>query len=287
MPQREIVPAAPATASRYGLLVAAPQAGTVDRPGIKWEPEACTPGASGAVGCEPLDRSAEVTSPGVHVASPILLWAVERCSALGFRGRDWQGRARRALDASKSHQLAAELWTGTITKDQFADEEERTGFLADDHTTIIDGAALAPQAALSVVEAEASMCSEGQRLFLHMPVWMIEPIITASAYVARDGNLLTTALGNIIVADSGYPGTKPDAADDDSNTWIYATKIVQTFMGEVETLPKSLDDAKSLAEAVHWAKNDAFVWAQRLATYQLDPCCRFAVQTNVPLVTLP
>lgn len=291
MPSRDLVPATPAQPPRFGLLVSAPTPEGVWRPGIKWEPEACSPGGSGPADCSPLERDAEKDTPGTVFSFPFLVWAVEVCSAMGFKGRDWIGRATRALAASQSHQVAHELWTGEITKAQWTggDVDQRTPYLADALTTVITGdPGVSPVAALSKLESTALLCSEGRRIMLHVPTWLIEPLMTDSQYIRLDGNTLVTGLGSIIVPDTGYPGTKPDSVGSGGgNTWIYASPIVSVSLDMVNTYPAGLTDGADLNQFTGWAQNTGVVWAQRNAIYQLDPCCRYAIETNVPLTTLP
>lgn len=280
------VPARPAAPPRYSLLAAAQGVDDPNRwqAGIAWEPEGCGTGDSAGINCSPFDADrAGSRSDGPVTSWPFLVWASDECST--FSTRDWQGRARRALEASQSHQIAAEMWTGAITKAQA--DTPSSPFLADS-STITGSAQITDLRDVALLEAWGAACSQGQRLMIHMsPYLFLRYVEAAGDAVQPAGNLIVTALGNLVVTDSGYPGTGPDGEDPDSVEWAYVSTLVQVRLDTVEMLPRSLTDARDLASAVNRADNTITVWAQRLAAYQLDPCCRFAVQTNVPRPTIP
>lgn len=283
------VPARPAAPPRYSLLAAAT---VLDDParwqtGIAWEPEACGSGGAAAIDCNPFSTDrVPLRSDGPVTSWPFLLWASDECSTFGGPNRDWQGRARRALEATQSHQIAAEFWTGAITKG--AGDSPASPYLAD-ASTVPGGSQITDVRDVALLEAWAAECSEGQRLMLHMSVNLFNRYVAAlgDPAVVQAGNLIVTALGNIVVTDSGYPGTGPDSAAPDSVEWAYVSTLAQVRLDAVEILPRTLTDAMDLASALDRASNTIVVWAQRLAAYQLDPCCRFAVQTNVPRITVP
>jgi hypothetical protein len=293
MPAPDVIPAPPAQPPRYGLIAAAAIAEGAERweMGATWEPEGCGIGDSGPYDCAPLAaRDDDRNGGGAVIARPLLLWAIDSCSALGFHGRDWIGRARRALAASESFQLAQEMWTGAIATGAGSE----TPYLADDETLVLeDGDPVELGEALPLLEHAAARCSHGRRMMLHVPVQVLALMRDqGSNYVERDGALLTTDIGSIVVADAGYPGTGPDATQgsggaDVGNHWLYSSAVVSVRLGAVETFPRTLDDARELGAMVDRSVNNAVAWAQRTALYQLEPCCRFAVQTDVPVPTIP
>lgn len=291
MPMPAVVPSPPAMPPRYGLIAAAaiPDDDARWEFGATWEPEACGGAGSGPWDCAPLDpRNDDRTTPGTVVSWPILLWGTDTCSTLGGRGRDWQGRARRLLEATQSAQLARELWAGEITQATQAGTDE-SPYLADADVVVLNaGTGLGVNDALALLEQAAGECSSGRRQMLHMaPQVLATALGDGSSYIARDGALLTTALGSIVVADAGYPGTNPDADAGDGNHWIFSSSLVQVRLGAVEVKPSSLDDARELAAVTDRPVNTLVAWAERTALYQLDPCCRFAVQTDVPIPDVP
>lgn len=293
MPAPDVIAAPPAQPPRYGLIAAAAIAEDQARweMGATWEPEGCGIGDAGPYDCSPLAaRDDAANGGGAVIARPILLWAIDSCSTMGSTSRDWIGRARRALEASQSFQLAQEMWTGAIATGAGSE----TPFLADAETVVLEAGDPVPLGdALPLLEFASGRCAHGRRMMFHMAT-QIEGLLRdgGSQQIQRDGALLTTDLGNIVVADAGYPGTGPDSAGgsggaDVGNHWLYSSAVVQVRLGAVETFPRSLDDARELAAMTNRPTNDATAWAQRPGLYQLEPCCRFAVQTDVPIPTIP
>lgn len=287
MAKPDVIPAPPAQPPRYGLIASAPIPEGNERweMGGTWEPEACANFGpdSGPYGCSPLAaRSDQKPGIGTETAWPILLWGLDACSALD-RNRDWQGRARRMLESTQSAMLAHEVWTGEITS--AANPGDESPFLADGAAFVLEGgAAVTLNDAIAEVEGAASADGLGRRLMLHMhPQVLAAALGEGSTHIVRDGNLLVTMLGNLVVPDAGYPGTPPDGEAGGGNHWIYTSGIITVRLGAVETLPRSFDDARELAATVDRSTNDQVVWAQRPALYQLDTCQRFAIQTDVPL----
>lgn len=294
MARRDPITPPPATQPRYSLLVAAGANGQANgaevwQRGVAWTPESCGAGDIAPAWCGVnLERTAP-TAPSVAIADPFYVWAADACSAQGYTARDWQGRARRQLEATQSFQVAKELWAGAGTLDALADArtDEASPFLADTNQ-VVDENLSAPRA-IAVAEALAMECAQGRRIMIHVPIAVLAAA-QAEGYVLRDtGGILTTAMGSIVVADAGYPGTGPVGPDpenpvvsDDTTQWIYTSQLVQARLGEVELLPTTLEDARSLASAMTRAANHITVWAQRLALYQLDPCCRIALSTDLP-----
>lgn len=299
MARREPITPPPATQARYSLLIAAGANGATSEAdrwgrGVTWTPEGCGGGGVVAANCAGISGREPTDRTGRTIADPFYVWASDECDSGGYAARDWQGRARRQLESTQSFQVARELWTGTLTRAELAatHTDQASPFLADSAQVITTK--LAAARAIGVAEAEAMACSKGRRLMIHAPVPVLQSAIDAGAgYIARDtGGVLTTAMGNIVVADAGYPGTGPLGptfanSPDNTTQWIYATGLVQVRLAAIEMLPGSLEDARGVAEALDRGTNDITVWAQRLALYQLDPCCRIAVATDVPALPTP
>lgn len=291
-PRRDPITAPPVVQPRYSLLVAANANGATGgserwENGVVWTPEACAGGDLSPAWCGVNLERNPPSQPGQAIADPFYVFSADQCSAQGFAARDWQGRARRALEATQSFQVARELWTGAHTLNELAEQrtDEASPFLAD--TSQVVDANLPAHRAIGVLEQLAMECSQGRRLMIHVPIAVLAAA-QEHGYVLRDtGGVLTTAMGNIVVADAGYPGTGPvgpagDRTPDNSTLWIYASSIVQARLSEVETLPNSLAEAYDWAQALDRPTNHVVVWAQRLALYQLDPCCRIALSTDLP-----
>ena len=285
MATRVPVAAPPATPPRVSLLNSVQVVENNERwhAGVVWTPEACAEGGAMAADCDLTPERNAPATPDAVASSPFYVWAADECSTFGFQARDWQARARRQLEATQSFQIARELWTGAITKGSAAPGDE-SPYLADDNTEVVGESPESPRLAIARLEAMAMRCMRGGRVMLHMSP-MVFAMVTQEArspYIQLTGNVATTALGNILVTDAGYTGQQPDSVGDvDQSEWIYATPPVQVRMDAVEVLPGSLDDARNMAMALDRPVNTATVWAQRLVLYQLESCCRFAMQTDI------
>jgi hypothetical protein len=285
--RRNPITAPPATPARYSLLTAAGangvSGGTDWQIGVTWLPESCGGShlskASEAVQAE---RTPGARTEAVH-SSPFYVWAEDNATATPVTQRDWQGRARRRLEATQSFQIARELWTGAFTTSTET-ADERSPFLAD--TTQVADVQASGQTAIGIAEALAMEQSEGRRIMIHVPIPVLEDTMADGSYVMRDtGGVLTTAMGSIVVADAGYDGSAPELYDGASDgMWVYTSTLVQVRLDAIELLPASLANALGIAQALGRPRNDMMVLAQRLALYVLDPCARIAVSTDVPVL---
>lgn len=281
------VAALPATAPRYSLLTAAALAGDNGErweTGFAWTPESCGAGGIHPADCSvQAERDVPASSP-ITEGRPVYLWAADECSTLGFHARDWQGRARRQLEATQSHQLAAELWTGALTTVEHIGSENT--YLADDGVVV--GTLPTEGLPWAALEAWALACRQGGRSMIHVSPFAFAWLVSSSGdYIDVAGSVAVTRAGTIIVTDSGYPGTPPDSEADDGDEWAFVTPVVQVRLGAVELLPETLADARNLASAIDLPSNHVTVWAQRLAAYQLDPCCRYAASLGITRPTTP
>lgn len=283
---KEAVLAIPAAPPRYGLLVAANQITDQVRwqGGITWAPEQNRGGGAVAFDCK--GQTATLT-PGTNLAlakaDPFVVWAEDHCSTLGSQGRDFEGRARRQLEATQSYRIANELWLGTIAQASTLDNH----WLTEDPEILSPATPLAPIPALALIDEGLGQMLAGQRGMIHVSPNLLDQM-DAGGGLTKSGDLWVTGMGNIIVADAGYPGTKPDAASS-TNQWIYATDLISYRLGEVMIVPGSLAEAR--AQATDRSVNLIQLYAQRLALLQWDTTIPvgnhskkpvLAVETTVP-----
>ena len=115
-------------------------------------------------------------------------------------------------------------------------------------------------------------CLKGARGMLHVTPRLLAQQVAAFA-VQKAGNLWVTPMGNIVVADAGYPGTAPSGQETSAgNEWAFATGMVDIRLGEVfVTAP---------ADGFHHRSNTNELRASRLAAVAVDPCCLLAIQVN-------
>lgn len=284
---RDRIDAPPLVPPRYGLLTAAPVVDDSARwfNGVEYQPEGC--GISGVFseGCESAAPDADVFRD-LHGPAPLgfdsfSVWAADRCTTLQST-RDYVGRARRALLAEQSYQVAHELWHGTLTQDRHADPADRTPYLMDGGATALGTAT--PDIAVGILDAAFGSCARGRRGMIHVtPASLPHILSNHGTYVYRDGTMLLTQLGTIVVVDPGYgPDVESvaDAAAEDALT-AYVTPIVGVRLDEVVVTPPPAEDGGP-ASAVERTKNTITWMAQRIAMYQFDAaCCRYSIILDV------
>ena len=107
---RENVLAPPARAPQYGLIAAAPVIDDGALPtGWAFTPEGCGNSGKLPILCAGNTTDMQIGNAegtdwngDVIEGDPIWIYAEDRCSSMGSRNRDWQGRARRQLTAVES-----------------------------------------------------------------------------------------------------------------------------------------------------------------------------------------
>lgn len=274
-----VEPAVPAAPPRFGLEASARLVNTADRweDGVKWQPEAC--GAGGAIlldgACVTLDEVAGDDVPGEETSSPFLVYAGEVCSTFGWRSRDWLGRARRQLVATRSYRIAAELWAGALGT---------TGLhLTDPTSDALTTSPLEPLEALAVIEAGLAYYLKGRQGMVHVTPQVLTHLVGAN--VARlEGITFMSPSGHLIVGDAGYPGTGPTNRNANFATqWAYGTAVVALRLGTIVTNPGDPTTDPGIALALTRATNDVEVVAEQTVLYQVDACAHVAAEIAVPV----
>ncbi len=266
------IAATPLRAPRTGLLVAATVTdddALVGQGGVAWLPELHPSTSDGfgafGLGCDgnPAVPANDADNKAVlEGADPFAIYAFDWCSSFGYSQRDWVGRARRLLDATASHAIAKELWSGAV-----AIAETNANTWLGSATDSATAAALAPGKALAKLdEALNDALSNGQGM-IHCRIEVLNRLVQAQA-VRRDGAVWLTPSDNIVVADSGYSGR---IDGDGANEWMIASTRVEVVRGAVFTAPDTLADAKAWAQAVDTANNDVLVLAQRVVLVKHEP----------------
>jgi hypothetical protein len=129
----------------------------------------------------------------------------------------------RALDATESYAIARELWNGDLTRgSDDADGEPLPNLsLVDGPTVLNGGAPVRPRLALGLLEKAVGDALRGSIAYLHTDR-VVQQFLGHD--LTRDGNLITTRVGNLVVADAGYPGTGPGGVTPaDGVGWLYGT----------------------------------------------------------------
>lgn len=271
---RNPLQAPPAAPPRVGLIPAA----IVNRGNESWEqgfdflPENCNAGGV----LDPCDNTTtKDIDPNASLVDvdPFVVWAGFKCSALGYRAEDGEARARRALAAVESAQVAAEFWTGALSQ---SDADINNRYLASPQSDVVSpGSALSLTNGLACLEQALAECAAG-RGFVHATRQVVS-LWHQGGSLRREGNLILTINDTIVVPDAGYDGTGPNGeAPHAGSVWAYATSPVDVRLSEVIVTganPREFNRSVNTVE----------VRAERLAAVSFDGCCHIAVELDAPV----
>jgi hypothetical protein len=179
----------------------------------------------------------------------------------------------RAMDTVESFAIARELWQGDLTRAaaDAGDVDAPNLSLVDDPTVLAGGTPQPPKAALGLLQATAGRALRGQQVYVHAAP-EVEPHLPD---VTRDGNLLTTRRGNLVVSDAGYPNTAPGGADAAAGVgWLYATGPVVVRRSPIERL--GINEG-----ALDTATNTLDLRATRVVAATFDRAALFAVAVDL------
>lgn len=239
--------------------------------GFTFNPENC--GESGTIGVDPCVAASNKAIPDnepIVAAWPFGIWAGDKCSPTEL-GRDWRGRARRQLAATRSYQVARELWTGAEADDAGAPNRR----LADVDSDVLTDDATSPTDALARLEQGLADCIKGARGVIHA-TRHAATFWAQLGLLRREGNQLLTFLDTIVIADAGYDGSGPDGqAATDGSQWAYATGMPIVRLGPESTFPENM------AQATNRSTNMVEFRAEQKAAVSWDGCCHLAVELEL------
>lgn len=190
-------------------------------------------------------------------AYPFSVYAFDWCSALAYQGRDFAGRAERALMATQSYSIAKEFWSGTIATAAGAPWNTNV-WLGKNTSTIVTAGAMTPYKALAFLDGYAANSMRNGLAYIHTTVRVLDLLVAQQA-VFRDGDRWRTGYGNLVIADAGYTGTV--AGQTAGTVWMVATTPVEILLGPVQT--PNIDEADGMRQVVNFSINDFVVWAER------------------------
>jgi hypothetical protein len=284
MTQLQTIQAPPALPPRYSLLTAAAvlEDGERWQAGVQWSPEQSLAVDAVALECEGNAPDLESSSSSeIATAHPFVVQGIDSCSTFGWAPRDYEGRARRMLEAQQSRQIAKEFWSGAIAT---ASGNGDT-FLADDPIEVTTVASSVLNA-FGVLEAALAGVA-GKRGMIHCTPQALLHAVASNALV-QVGPLWLTPFGTIVVADEGYDGSGPTGALAGATQWAYASTLVQVRLSPVDIIPGSLADAR--AYATDRATNLTVIRTVRLALLQWEPLVSiseqayFAAEIDLPII---
>lgn len=173
-------------------------------------------------------------------------------STFGVTPDEIKASAKEALDVVTQKAIEFEFWNGDIAKSLEEDNDNRYLSFKDAIDVTPAGGPVKVrygQALLEEALGEASLGSVGT---IHAPR------LIASVLEADDNDgTLTTALGNYVVAGTGYTKSGPDGTlAPEGRAWMYATGPVTVHLGTVTVTPEKV--------------NQAVDTRNNLITYQVD-----------------
>lgn len=284
-----VVETPPAEIPVTGLIASLPRAYLIDDEGdaleyggtVRWAGGFSYSPEQACITTAVMDPCATTTmtippNPSLVSVMPFEVWAGDKCSAFGFEGRDYAGRAERALLASESFAIAHELWTGTRAKASGWPNNYLAGVTANVLST--GATAVSPSDALACLEQGIAETSNGQRGVIHCTPHLGSYFSELGQTLRTVDNLIVTYRGTIIIADAGYPGSGPTGTGPTSDhEWAYGTLIPTVRRSPIMVNPETM------AQAVTRSVNDVEYRAWRMAAVSFPPCTHVAVQVNVPL----
>lgn len=266
-----------AAAPRIGLLATfRPDTVPEREVGFTFNPESCA--ESGVGDPDPCNTTHDKTipdGPDLVEAEPFYAWAGDKCSLWDWQEREFQARARRQLAASLSYQVAHELWTG----DQAQAQGSPNRFLASEDSDVLTDGATSITDAIARLEQGMANCIKGAGSgVIHLPPAAATYMHQLNLLV-RQGNILQTILGTLVVVDAGYDGSSPlgTPATDDS-VWAYATGGIIVRIGPERLVPEpGLDSGQAITRST----NTVEYRAERMAAVGWDGCCHLAVEMDI------
>jgi hypothetical protein len=212
---------------------------------------------------------------------PFFIEVDETRSTLGFLGIDRMERIKNQLEAVTQKAMEVELWDGTIRKGENHDNKA----LSDASATVLNsGTALSPRRALALLEFEAGQVSHaGEQGVIHMTrdVYSLLTSVGDVFMYDEDEKRVKTLNGTPVVVGSGYSGTGPDEADNNTasvtNKWMYATGSVKTYLGDVDVVNDSLAQGYDVSGNA----NDIRIKAIRPAATYFSTTIHLAVRVDL------
>jgi len=212
---------------------------------------------------------------------PFFIEVDETRSTLGFLGIDRIERIKNQIEAATQKAMEVELWDGTIRKGESHDNKALSASTA---TVLNSGAALSPRRALALLEFEAGNVSHtGEQGVIHMTrdVYSLLTSIGDVFMYDEDEKRVKTLNGTPVVVGSGYSGTGPDEAANNTasvtNKWMYATGSVKTYLGDVDVVNDNLAQGYDVSGNA----NDIRIKAIRPAATYFSTTIHLAVRVDL------
>lgn len=271
----------------YGLLSAATEVVYTDdtwENGISFATDICNIAVTIKDLCNP-DVISTVVSPVSGASAcyndyyPFFVEATMTRSTLGFDVARAELTLAAMLELATVKGVEREFWTGAQAKAHNVSEPGNVypnRYLANTDAldiTPIPGTPVKVRYALALLEGALANCSMGSKGVIHA-----DRTVASLLNGHDEDGVLTTSLGNKIVAGVGYTGSSPTgAAPSGSVRWMYATGPVAVVLGDPYTTPEDM------RQAVNSSVNTVSFTMGRAAAATWDGCCHYAVLVDLSL----
>lgn len=183
------------------------------------------------------------------------------------------------VEAQSAWHVSREIWAGPADL-MNADQSNPNPTLMSE-ATAIGSEAVDPEAAVALLTQTYVDCTHGAGGVLHVPPILI-PNLMHRALISRTGNVLNGPPGFVVSPGPGYPGPGPWGPDgalaSPGRVWIYVSGPLEVAMTAPFVLPDDL-------EATYDRRMNRYeLTAERRAIHRFDPCCVFAILTDIPNV---
>lgn len=252
--------------------------------GVSWRRAACTTGHPWPGICPTPELLAAGKRPAAALDEvefrPYEFYVPYACEWVTPEGRaEMRAEVLATIEAQTAWHVSRELWTGDadlLNVDQSTPNE--TLMSAADPLGV---EAVEPEAALALLIAEYTACSHVGGAVLHIPPVLL-PNLQQKALITRVGNQLRGPMSTLVSPGPGYPGPGPwgpaGAVASPGRVWVYISGPVEVALAAPTVLPEDI------ASTFDRRTNRVELWAERRAIHRFDPCCVFAILTDIPNV---
>lgn len=218
---------------------------------------------------DPCDASAVVplvcSDGAVLEAQP---WAARVCMSRTNLDQfvDLDAKVRGLLSVCEHEALGTEFWSGT----QSRASTWGNPYLTSDGSTEV-GTALSVAQGLADMEQALIECACGAQSMIHAAANVVS-LWSSLGMVTRQGGIIQTVLGTIVVTDPGYDGSGPQpgaAPASATSSWIYGTLLVDAHLGAVK-----------VTDGYDEELNDHVTCANRLMVARFESCCHLRAEVD-------
>jgi hypothetical protein len=206
--------------------------------------------ASGWAVCESSPADKETSGfPDPDPSDAFIVYLAVTCTTRGLDRAQVRSRALSAFQVYEDAVVEDQFWNGTIASDNPHLTDTNVSVLGSGAQDVVTGFAL----------MEQELAENQQSGMIHLSP-RLATYALAAKLVARDGNVLRTGLGTIVIPGLGYDGSKPGAASAPAagTEYAYVTNMVRVIRSETPDVLGASD-----IDAIDRNTNDFTVTVER------------------------